>query len=119
MSVVDGLLGENKSEGRLIAVAGTTSADTLPARWLVLITFDSSYSVAKLNQSLRKLILRQKKNPTREELVRFEIVPAGCTTSLHFGSTLHGSFAGDNALNHRSTAQGETDQYRQEGRADE
>lgn len=111
MSVVDGLLGENESEGRLIAVAGTTSTDTLPARWLVLVAFDSSYSVLKLAQSLKKLLLRQKV-PTRERLVRFEIGPAGCTTSFHFGSTLHGWLAGDNALDHRSTAQGETDSWR-------
>ena len=45
MSMVDGLTGKT-SEGRLVAVASTTSADTFLAKWLVLVAFDLSYSTA-------------------------------------------------------------------------
>ena len=46
MSVVGGLTGK-KSKGRLVAVASTTSADTLLAEWLVLVAFDLPYSIAE------------------------------------------------------------------------
>ena len=46
MSVANSLTGK-KSEGRLVAVASTTSTDTFLAKWLVLVAFDFPYSIAK------------------------------------------------------------------------
>jgi hypothetical protein len=45
MSFVDGLTG-NKSEGRLVAVASTASANTFLAKRLILVAFDLPNSIA-------------------------------------------------------------------------
>ena len=52
MSIVDGMTSAN-SEGRLVAVASTTSGHTFLAKRLILVAFDLPYSIADLAHSLQ------------------------------------------------------------------
>ena len=47
MYVADGLIVEGSERG-LVPVTSTTSVDTFPAKWLVLVAFDLPYPTSQL-----------------------------------------------------------------------